>query len=163
MPYPQACLDFTLPQSGWQKFAGAVRNWLDKNPSASGAADGFRMIPSHLWMDRGILNALAPLRETLELDALVVVSHNTASRPHGVALTGVMVQIFGPNPEPMPEKYAKYWTAVIPYLGGTYDKGFKGAHIMTWNSGKDPQPDFDSPIRPVRASRGRSRVGRSPP
>ncbi len=128
----RAYIDFELPKSGFQKFAKAVRGWLDKNPSADGAADGFAMIPTHLWVDPGVLRALDELRLTLGLDALAVVNNLTTSNPKTVRFAGASLAIFGPNPEPKPEKFAKYWTPSLQYVVGTFGKGFKGLDFAYW-------------------------------
>jgi len=51
-----------LDERGANKFAslfaeGALKI-MDKNPQTNGVADGYEMIPSHLWTDREILRAL---------------------------------------------------------------------------------------------------------
>jgi len=129
-----AYLDFELPQSGWNKFAKSVRAWLDNNPHASGAADGFEMIPTHLWMDPGILRALDELRVSRGLDGLAVVSNLTSSNPKNVIFSGATLDIFGPNPEPKPDNKmaAKYWTPSLLYVRGTFGKGFKGVEFAYW-------------------------------
>lgn len=140
----RAYISYNLPEGGFKKFTKAMLKVLDKNPHASGAADGFEMIPVHLWMDRQTLRSLEELRKELGLDAIAVLANTTATRPVGVALTSVVLQVFGPNPEPLPENKiaAKYYTAMIPYASGTFGKGFKGAGIHYWKK-PEQQELFD--------------------
>ena len=125
--------NFELPKSGWQKFAKGVQGWLDKNPHADGAADGYAMIPTHLWVDPGILRVLDELRVALGLDALAVVSNTTATNQKTVAFVSAALGIYGPNPVPKPEKFAKYWTPSLVYVAGTFGKGFKGLEFAWWS------------------------------
>ncbi len=131
----RAYIDFKLPEGGLQKFTKAVRKVLDKNPHASGAADGFKMIPVHLWTDKEILRALDELRITLGLDGLAVLSNFTSSNKKSVMFSGAALDIYGPNPDPEPEKYAKYWTPSILYSRGTFGKGVKGFPFAFWKKG----------------------------
>jgi hypothetical protein len=131
-----AYLALELPKSGWQKFAKAVRGWLDKNPNATGAADGYSMTPTHLWLDAGVLGALEELRVALGLDALAAVSNLSGSNPKTVGFAGASLAIFGPNPEPKPEKFAKYWFPGLAYAQGNFGKGFKGLTFAYWSKGK---------------------------
>lgn len=131
-----AYLGLELPKSGWQKFAKAIRGWLDKNPNATGAADGYSMTPTHLWLDAGVLGALEEMRKSLGLDALVTVANNSGSNPKTVGFGGASLLIFGPNPEPKPEKFAKYWFPGLAYVQGHFGKGFKGLTFAYWSKGK---------------------------
>lgn len=131
-----AYLGLELPKSGWQKFAKAVRGWLDKNPNATGAADGYSMTPTHLWLDKGVLEALEDLRIALGLDALASISNISGSNPKTVGFGGASLIITGPNPEPKPEKFAKYWFPGLAYVQGNFGKGFKGLTFAYWSKGK---------------------------
>jgi len=131
-----AYLGLELPKSGWQKFAKAIRGWLDKNPNATGAADGYSMTPTHLWLDAGVLGALEELRKSLGLDALVTVANSSGSNPKTVGFAGASLLVFGPNPEPKPEKFAKYWFPGLAYVQGHFGKGFKGLTFAYWSKGK---------------------------
>jgi len=143
----RAYIDFELPESGYQKFAKGIRSWLDQNPSANGAADGFEMIPTHLWTDPGILRALDELRVTLGLDGLAVLTNLTSSNQKTVRFAGAALEIFGPNPEPKPEKYAKYWTPSLLYVRGTFGKGFKGLDFAYWSKkSKSKSTSVTNPI-----------------
>jgi hypothetical protein len=136
-----AYLDFTLPRSGYQKFAEGALKILDKNPHANGAADGYEMIPSHLWTDREILRELDALRVALGLDGLLVVSNNTATNAKSVVLGSIVMMFYGPNPKPEPEKFAKYWTPLLAYTSGTFGKGFKGVEFFQWK--KPDETSYD--------------------
>ncbi|MCP3978545.1 MAG: hypothetical protein GY716_04310 [bacterium] len=141
-----AYVGLELPKSGYQKFAKAIRGWLDKNPSASGAADGFAMIPTHLWLDAGIMGVLEELRMTLGLDGLAVLTNLTTSNPKTVRFAGASLSIFGPNPEPKPEKFAKYWFPGLLYAGGTFGKGFKGLDFAYWAKKSKQTTSVPNPI-----------------
>jgi len=140
----RAYIDFELPQSGFNKFTASMLSWMDKNPHASGAADGYEMIPTHLWMDPGILRALDELRVTLGLDGFAVVANLTSSNPKSVIFAGAVLQIFGPNPEPKPDNAmaAKYWTPDLVYVGGNFGKGFKGLEFAFWKGTKIEKVEY---------------------
>ena len=91
------------------------------------------MIATHAWLDRTMLNSIDKFRAALGLDALVVVSNLTASRPWGYALNAIHIEMFGPNPEPLPDNKmaAKYYTDGIQYIRGNFGKGFKGVGFGT--------------------------------
>ena len=125
----EAYKKFKLPETGFQKFTQGALNFLDKNPHANGAASGYRLIPTHIFSgNRDSLNALEQLRQSLGLDAFVVVVNNSVTNKKQVVYTGSQMLFYGPNPVPLPDHKlkAKYWTALIPYPSGTYGKGFKG-------------------------------------
>jgi hypothetical protein len=124
--------DFELPEGKLQQATMAVRDFLDKNPHADGAADGYAMIPTHLWINREMQTAMDELRVALGLDGLVVVTNLTRTDSKTVVFTGAFMDIFGPNPDPKPEKFAKYWTPSILYARGTFGKGFKGIPFAWW-------------------------------
>lgn len=145
-----AYVDFRLPETGFQKFTAGALKFLDKNPHANAAADGFLMIPTHIFSgNRDALRALETLRERLGLDAFVVVVNNSVTDKKNVAYLGSQMLFYGPNPEPLPENkmQAKYWTAMIPYPSGTYGKGFKGISIYDIKKGTKPDyTGFDNVI-----------------
>ena len=125
--------EFRLPETGFQKFTQGALNFLDKNPHANGAAHGFRLIPTHIFSgNRESLRALEHLRQSLELDAFVVIVNNSVTNKKQVAYTGSQMLFYGPNPVPFPDHKLKqkYWTALIPYPSGTYGKGFKGLPLF---------------------------------
>jgi hypothetical protein len=133
----EAYRTFRLPKSGFQGFTEAALKFLDKNPHANGAADGFLMIPIHVFSgNRESLKALDSLRQALGLDAFVVVVNNSATDKKSVAYLGSQMLFYGPNPVPLPEHpiQAKYWTPMIPYPSGTFGKGFKGIQIYDWKT-----------------------------
>ena len=133
----EAYKSFRLPKSGFQTFTETGLKILDKNPHANGAADGFLMIPTHVFSgNRDSLRALDALRQKLGLDAFVVVLNTTATDKKSVAYTGTQMLFYGPNPVPLPDNkiQAKFWTAMIPYPSGTYGKGFKGIRIYNWKT-----------------------------
>ena len=143
----QAYLNFRLPESGMQKFAKGMRSFFEKNPHADGAADGYAMIPTHLWIDKEMLTTLDELRVTLGLDALAVVTNLTSSNKKSVIFAGASLAIYGPNPEPRPEeKYAKYWWPALVYVGGTFGKGFKGIEFAYWSKDKDSTKSVTNPV-----------------
>jgi len=94
------------------------------------------MTPTHLWLDAGVLGALEELRVALGLDALAAVANLSGSNPKTVGFGGASLSIFGPNPEPKPEKFAKYWFPGLQYVTGTFGKGFKGLTFAHWSKGK---------------------------
>jgi len=128
-------LSFKMPEDGFQKFGKGMREIFDKNPNATGAAHGFSMIPTHLWMNPDILRSLETLRQDLGLDALVVLTNSTSTNKDTSILASVAMQMFGPNPVPKPEHKiaAKYWTPTVQYSAGTFGKGFKGVVFHFWN------------------------------
>lgn len=139
-----AYINFELPETGFQKFTAGALKFLDNNPHANAAADGFLMIPTHIFSgNRESLEALESLRQSLGLDAFVVVVNNTATDKKNVAYTGTQMLFYGPNPDPLPENkmQAKFWTAMIPYPSGTYGKGFKG--ISIYDVKKEVKPSYD--------------------
>ena len=143
----QIYLNFRLPESGMQKFAKGLRGFFEKNPHADGAADGYAMIPTHLWMDKEMLVTLEELRVSLGLDALAVVTNLTSSNKKSVIFSGASMAIYGPNPEPRPEeKYAKYWWPALVYVGGTFGKGFKGIEFAYWSKEKETTNSITNPI-----------------
>ena len=83
-------------------------------------------------MNRDTQTAMDELRVALGLDGLVVVTNLTVTTPQGVVFVGASMDIFGPNPDPKPEKFAKYWTPSIMYVRGTFGKGFKGIPFAWW-------------------------------
>jgi hypothetical protein len=124
--------DFSLPEGKLVKATMAVYDFLDKNPHADGAADGYAMIPTHIMLNRATQTAMDELRVALGLDGLVVVTNLTRTTQKDVAFTGASMDIFGPNPDPKPEKFAKFWTPGILYVRGTFGKGFKGIPFAWW-------------------------------
>jgi hypothetical protein len=143
----QTYLDFRLPESGMQKFGKAMVSFFDNNPHADGAADGYAMIPAHLWLDQEVLTVLEELRVSLGLDALAVVSNLTTSNPGTVIFGGASLGIYGPNPEPRPEeKYAKYWWPGLAYVSGTFGKGFKGIEFAYWDKEKERTDTITNPL-----------------
>ena len=139
-----AYVNFQLPKTGFQKFTEGALKFLDKRPSANAAADGFLLIPTHIFSgNREALAALESLREQLGLDALVAVVNNSVTNKKVVVYNGTQMLFYGPNPDPLPENkmQAKYWTAMIPYPSGTYGKGFKG--IPIYDVKKNTRPDYE--------------------
>ena len=139
-----AYINFELPETGFQKFTAGALKILDKNPHANAAADGFLMIPTHIFSgNRDALAVLESLRQQLSLDAFVVVVNNSATDKKNVAYLGTQMLFYGPNPEPLPDNKmkAKYWTAMIPYPSGTFGKGFKG--ISIYDLKKEVKPSYD--------------------
>jgi len=139
-----AYISFELPETGFQKFTAGALKILDKNPHANAAADGFLMIPTHIFSgNRDALAALESLRQQLGLDAFVVVVNNSATDKKNVAYLGTQMLFYGPNPDPLPDNkmQAKYWTAMIPYPSGTYGKGFKG--ISIYDLKNETKPSYD--------------------
>ncbi len=136
-----AYLSFELMKTGWQKAAEAQLEWLDRNPHASGAAYGFRMIPLHAsFLQQEVMGQLNEFRKTLGLDALMVVTTHTGTSNRGSNLGAVTMQLVGPNPEPRPEneKHVKWWWPAILYPSANFGKGFKGAPFLTFETKKSP-------------------------
>ena len=73
------------------------------------------------------------------------VSNLTASRPWGYALNAIHIEMFGPNPEPLPDNSmaAKYYTDGIQYIRGNFGKGFKGVSFGTMNNGKNLKTSYE--------------------
>jgi hypothetical protein len=134
-----AYVHFELPKGGLQKATEATVNWLDRNPGAAGAADGYRMIPLHSsFLNKDVMFALEKLRQELDLDALVAFSHLTSGQKNVVIFSSAYLQMFGPNPQPLPDNkmQAKFWQPTIPYPSGTFGKGFKGVPFHKWKTRK---------------------------
>ena len=150
-------LSFKMPEDGFQKFAKGMLKFFDRNPHATGAARGFSMIPTHLWMSPDILRSLETLRQELELDALVVLTNSTSSNKNTSILASVALHFYGPNPDPLPEHKlaAKYWTPMLAYGTGTFGKGFKGVTFQYWDK-EDSVSQFDGYDGIVRALTGRT-------
>lgn len=132
---------FELPKGTLQKFTEKQLAFFDRNPHASARARGFRMIPMHgSLLGRDVMLELEQLRKALELDALMVVTTNTNSQKTGQSLSGVTMQLFGPNPKPRPEieKHLKWWSPMVMYPSANFGKGFKGAPFNTFETKKKP-------------------------
>ncbi|NOZ08046.1 MAG: hypothetical protein GXO91_04100 [FCB group bacterium] len=136
--------EYQLEMSGLAKATLSIADWLKKNPTASGAATGYRSIMTHLFTDATALTSLENLRQSLGLDALAVLSHTSSSNKKGVWLSGVDVFMYGPNPVPKPPQKiaAKFWSPGTMYAHGHFAKGFKSSQIVRWKKGKNAKSDY---------------------
>jgi hypothetical protein len=141
----RAYVDFVLPRSGLAKATLAIVDWVDKNPHAEGAADGYESILTSLWSDAKSLNALEELRAALGLDALAVLANATSSNPGSVILSSITLELYGPNPLPRPENKlaATGYTNGINYVKGIFGKGFKGVELVLWKKGEIKETRYE--------------------
>jgi hypothetical protein len=54
-----------------------------------------------------------------------------------------VLDIYGPNPDPKPEKYAQYWTPTILYMRGPFGKGFKGLPFAYWKKENIERTEYE--------------------
>src|SRR5690606_7791237 len=129
----EAYVNFVLPTGKIGGAAAAVSDWLFRNPTASSAAAGYSGINAHLWMDMPGLTALDSLRVQLGLDAVAVLANTSFSDGKNVALDGIHLMMYGPNPNPKPTmKIAMLgWAPSTQYVTSKFGKSFKFSPIAT--------------------------------
>lgn len=123
----EAYVNFKLPVGKIGGATATISDWMFRNPTASSAAAGFSGINTHLWMDMPGLTALDSLRVQLGLDAVVVLANTSFSDGKNVALDGVHLMMYGPNPNPRPTmKIAMLgWAPSTQYITSKFGKSFK--------------------------------------
>jgi hypothetical protein len=133
----EAYVNFKLPTGKLGGAAAAMSEWMFKNPTASSAAAGYSGINAHLWMDIKGLTALDSLRTQLGLDAVVILANTSFSDANNVALDGVNLMMYGPNPTPRPTmKIAMLgWAPSTTYIASKFGKNFKYALIANLKKG----------------------------
>lgn len=134
----QAYVNFKLPVGKIGGATAAVSEWMFRNPTASSAAAGYSGINSHLWMDMPGLTALDSLRVQLGLDAVVVLANTSFSDAKNVALDGIHLMMYGPNPNPKPTmKIAMLgWAPSTQYITSKFGKSFKYSVIANLKKGE---------------------------
>lgn len=139
-----AYVNFVLPTGKIGGAAASISEWMFRNPTASSAAAGYSGINAHLWMDMPGLTALDSLREQLGLDAVVVLANTSVSDGKNVALDGVHLMMYGPNPNPRPTmKIAMLgWAPSTQYITSKFGKSFKFSPIATFKK-KERQEHYE--------------------
>lgn len=140
----RAYVSFVLPTGKIGGFGKAVSDWASRTPKVSSAAAGYNGIPAHLWMDAHGLRALDELRETLGLDALVILGNTTGSNAGGVALNGIHFFMYGANPIPKPpQRIAQIaYAPLMPIAAGTFGFGKEGWTPLAYTKKGDITHEF---------------------
>lgn len=134
----RAYVNFKLPTGKIGAASAAISDWMFRNPTASSAAAGYSGINTHLWMDMPGLTALDSLRRQLGLDAVVVLANTSNSDAKNVALDGIHLMMYGPNPNPKPTMRIAMlgWAPSIQYVTSKFGKSFKYSVIATLKKGE---------------------------
>lgn len=141
----EAYVNFKLPMGKIGGATAAISEWMFRNPTASSAAAGFSGINTHLWTDMPGLTALDSLRVQLGLDAVVVLANTSVSDGKNVALDGVHLMMYGPNPNPRPTmKIAMLgWAPSTQYIVSKFGKSFKYAPIAAMKKGEIKEEHYE--------------------
>ncbi len=143
--------DFKLKQGRMAKVTKRLVSFFEKNPKMSAAANGFPYIPANVFVDAQSKGSLEELRKALGLDAIAVLSHNTVSSKKNIGHIKIELNLFGPNPNPMPKnKLARIaYSEGAVYAMGFFGRGYKGSLIAVMRKGEIKSEDYKGLTRIV--------------